>query len=94
MTEQEKPGGLAAGLAYMGADFANTPFPYLLGLAFMFAAVHWDGHLHDQKGCFQLQEIKDRVFKVDTCTGKTEEIKISETQQPPNPSTTALPASK
>lgn len=72
---EEKLGGLAAGLAHAAAAFANTPFPYLLGVALMLTGTKWDGHLHDQKGCYQLQEIKGVVYKVDTCSGKVEEIK-------------------
>jgi hypothetical protein len=30
---------------------------------------------YNQKGCFQLQEIKGVVYKVDTCSGKVEELK-------------------
>jgi len=71
MAEQEKSGGLAAGLAHAAAAFAHTPFPYLLGVALMILATRWDGHLHDQKGCLQLQELKGIVYKVDTCTGKS-----------------------
>lgn len=76
MTEEQKPvGGLASGIAHAAAALANTPLPYLLGLALMFTGLKWDGHLHDQKGCFQLQEVKGVVYKVDTCSGKAEELK-------------------
>jgi len=75
MAESEKTGGLAAGLAHAAAELAHTPLPYLLGVGLMFIGIRWDGHLHDQKGCFQLQEIKGVVFKVDTCSGKVEELK-------------------
>jgi hypothetical protein len=81
-----KSGGLAAGLAHAAAAFADTPFPYLLGMALIYVATKWDGHLHDQKGCFQLQEIKGIVYKVDTCTGKAEELR-----QKPNDRSQATP---
>lgn len=75
MAESEKSGGLAAGIAHAAAELAHTPLPYLLGMGLMFIGFRWDGHLHDQKGCFQLQEIKGVVYKVDTCSGKVEEVK-------------------
>lgn len=80
MAESEKTGGLAAGLAHAAAAFANTPFPYLLGVGLMLMGSKWDGHLVDQKGCYQLQEIKGIVYKIDTCTGKTEELKTEAKQ--------------
>jgi hypothetical protein len=75
MSDQGKT-SWAGGVAHAFAAFAGTPFPYLLGVALMLAAVHWDGHLQSQKGCVQLQEVQGRVFKVNTCTGATEEIKL------------------
>ncbi len=78
MAETNKSGGLAAGIAHAAAELAHTPLPYLLGMGLMFIGIRWDGHLHDQKGCFQLQEIKGVVYKVDTCSGKVEQIKSDE----------------
>jgi hypothetical protein len=73
VTNQEKSGMVSA-IAHAMAAFAHTPFPYLLGVALMMLATRWDGHIFDQKGCFQLQEIKGIIYKVDTCTGKAEEL--------------------
>jgi hypothetical protein len=75
----EKTSGVTAAVAHAAAAFAGTPFPYLLGLACMMAAIHWDGHLRDTKGCFQLQEIHGVVYKVDTCEGKIEAVKSDNT---------------
>lgn len=85
MAESEKSGGLAAGLAHAAAEFAHTPFPYLLGMGLMFMGAKWDGHFHDQKGCYQLQEIKGAVYKVDSCFGKVEQVKPEATQPPTSP---------
>lgn len=81
MTNSPKSGWAhaAAALGNAAAAFAHTPFPYLLGMALIFLATRWDGHIFDQKGCFQLQEIQGRIFKVDTCTGKAEELPPAET---------------
>jgi hypothetical protein len=76
MADEYKPsGGIGAGMAHAAAALAHTPLPYLLGMALMLTGIKWDGHLHDQKGCFQLQEVKGVIYKVDTCSGKTEELK-------------------
>ena len=83
----ESKGSIFAGFAHLGAAFASTAFPYLVGIGIMLAASHWDGHLHDQKGCFQLQELQGRAFKVDTCSGKTEELKIESNDPGSKPST-------
>ena len=97
MAESEKSGGLAAGLAHAAAEFAHTPFPYLLGMGLMLMGAKWDGHFHDQKGCYQLQELKGTVYKVDTCSGKVEELK-PEIKQPlttaPQEGTSSVPAAK
>jgi hypothetical protein len=54
MADEYKPsGGIGAGMAHAAAALAHTPLPYLLGMALMLTGIKWDGHLHDQKGCFQ-----------------------------------------
>ncbi len=80
MSENEKSGGVVAAIANAFAAWKGTLFPIYLGLAFMALALRWDGHLHDQKGCFQLQEVKDVVYKVNTCSGEVEELKIENLQ--------------
>ena len=76
MSDAEKH-SLVAGLAHAAAAFAQTPLPYLVGVGVMIAASHWDGHLQSQKGCVEVQHVAGHYFKVDTCTGKTEEIQIN-----------------
>jgi hypothetical protein len=63
-------------------------------MALIFVATRWDGHLHDQKGCFQLQELRGKTYKVDTCSGKVESI--DDPTPPPKvlPSPEATPESK
>ena len=70
-------------LATAFANLGDSPFGGLLGVALFFLVifgfvllmVKWDGHIYNRKGCVQLQEIKGKVFKVDTCTGKVERLK-------------------
>jgi len=38
----------------------------------------WDGHLFDRKGCVEVQEISGKFFKVDTCSGKIEELETKQ----------------
>jgi hypothetical protein len=85
---EEKGTGTLAAFAHMGAAFARTPFPYLLGCALMFTGTRWDGHLHDSRGCVQLQEIHGNAYKVDTCSGKVEPLEES-TPPPVTPKPTA-----
>jgi len=59
--------GLGLGLVFFGLFGA---------IALVYAAIKWDGHLHDRKGCVQLQEVQGKVYKVDTCTGKTEFLEL------------------
>ena len=62
----------------LGIMLALIAFP--LGFAFILAAVTWDGHFYDQKGCWQLQEIKGKAFNVNTCTGETKPFKLEQTK--------------
>ena len=73
--ESKSSGGTVAAVAAAAASLAHTPLPYLVGMALLLTGSRWDGHLHDPKNCFQLQEMKGIVYKIDTCTGKTEEMK-------------------
>lgn len=61
------------------SEIAHGPMGYFIGFGLMMFAVYigirWDGHLHDRKGCIQLQEVSGSIYKVDTCTGKTELLK-------------------
>lgn len=84
--EQKTSGSIWTAVAIAAKEWANTPFPYLLGGALLILGSKWDGHLHDQKGCFQLQEIKGAIYKVDTCSGKTEEVKPGQTLPKPSES--------
>ncbi|MFZ2163407.1 MAG: hypothetical protein WAW02_14440 [Sideroxyarcus sp.] len=57
--------GLGAGLVAFAVAFAVVGMFTATG-----AASKWDGHLHSQEKCFQLQEISGKIFKVNTCTGE------------------------
>jgi hypothetical protein len=81
--ENKQSGGIWTAIALAAKEWAQTPFPYLLGGALLITGGKWDGHLHDQKGCFQLQEVKGAIYKVDTCSGKTEEVKPAPTVSKP-----------
>ncbi len=50
---------------------------FTLGLAIWTCAKRWDGHLYPQENCWKVQEVNGQVFKVNTCTGEVEEIKIT-----------------
>ncbi|MBN2815456.1 MAG: hypothetical protein JXQ67_02140 [Campylobacterales bacterium] len=60
------------------AEIAHSQLGYYIGVAlFMFVILvlsKWDGHLFDRKGCVEVQEISGKFFKVDTCSGKVEEL--------------------
>jgi len=75
MSESQKSSIIGDGLKAI----ADTPFPYLFGIALLVAlpslASKWDGHLYSRQGCVQLQELQGRIYKVDTCTGNVEEVK-------------------
>jgi hypothetical protein len=58
---------LGFGLAFLGI---------YAGLALMMFGSKWDGHLFDKKGCVQIQEIKNQLYKVDTCDIKVLPVKI------------------
>jgi hypothetical protein len=75
--------------AAIASGIGNSPLGALLGLGFCMAlpilagafAGNWDGHLYDRKGCVQLQEMQGKVYKVDTCTGDVELLKIEEDKE-------------
>lgn len=58
------------------SEAANSTIGYLIctGLIMLVTCigVKWDGHLYDRRDCVKLQEISGAVYKIDTCTGKTE----------------------
>jgi hypothetical protein len=47
----------------------------------MMAAAHWDGHLQNQKGCTEVQQVGGKFFKVDSCNGKVDEIPVTKTSE-------------
>jgi len=67
------------------AAIANSPMGYLIGFGLMILATNvgmkWDGHIHDRKGCIQIQKVDNLTYKVDTCTGKTELLKNNSRDQ-------------
>ncbi|GAB3535485.1 hypothetical protein [Photobacterium alginatilyticum] len=58
--------GLGMGIVALAFCMA---FPML-----MFAS-KWDGKLHEEKQCYEIKEIENRVYKLNTCTGDLNEIK-------------------
>lgn len=68
------------GLAEIGKGLGNG----LVAVAFAFGivgfylaitfGVKWDGHLHPQEKCFELQQVSGKVFKVNTCTGEVTKL--------------------
>ncbi len=67
--------GIGTGLAALAAALAFA------SIFFGFAAFNWDGRLHPQTKCFELQEISGELFKVNTCTGDIKKVEIEETEQ-------------
>ena len=47
----------------------------------MFFASQWDGHLHEQKECFEFKEIDKKLFKLNTCTGELTEVDLNKMPQ-------------
>ena len=64
-------------------EFGNGIGIGLAGVAFfmmmpmMFFANKWDGHLHEQKDCYEFKEIEGTLFKLDTCTGELTEVDLT-----------------
>lgn len=73
-------------ISHAARELASTPLPYFLGVALMFAAIKWDGHLRDPQRCFEIRDIRGTYYKVDTCTGRIEKME-------PQPGAT-LPSTK
>ncbi len=67
--------GLGAGLVALAVALVFA------SLYFGMAATKWDGRIHPQTKCFELQEIKGEAYKVNTCTGEFEKIDIEEHQK-------------
>lgn len=74
--------GAVESVGHAARAWTETPFPYLLGfgvaMALIFAAEKWDGHFYNRTGCVQLKEVKQKLYKVDTCSGEIEAFKIEE----------------
>jgi hypothetical protein len=60
--------GIGWGLAALAgaAVFVSLSLPNVMS--------HWDGHVVPQSKCFDLKEIKGKVYKVNTCTGDAQEL--------------------
>jgi len=67
--------GLGAGLVALAGALAFA------SIYFGMAATKWDGRIHPQTKCFELQEIKGEAYKVNTCTGEFEKIDSKEAQE-------------
>lgn len=83
MSEKEAipSAGTVAAIATAVTALARTPLPYLIGMGAMFAGSHWDGHLQNQQGCYQLQVIQGKTWTLNTCTGDVREVPTSESAQ-------------
>jgi hypothetical protein len=46
----------------------------------MFAS-QWDGHLHEQKSCYELKKIDNKMYKLNTCNGDIEEMKFGDKEK-------------
>jgi len=66
------------------AEIAHSQMGYLIGFGIMMLAIgfssKWDGHLYDRKDCVELKEISGKIFKVDSCSGDVEEVKVDENE--------------
>lgn len=40
----------------------------------IYIGIKWDGHLYDRKDCVKIQETTTAIYKIDTCSGETEEL--------------------
>ncbi len=47
---------------------------FFLMVPLMLFATKWDGKFHEDKQCYEFKEIKEKLFKLNTCTGEMEEI--------------------
>ncbi|WP_275288635.1 hypothetical protein [Halomonas elongata] len=56
----------------IGLGLAGVAFCLMLPL--MIFATSWDGHLHEQKQCYEIKKIDGELFKLNTCTGELETI--------------------
>lgn len=67
------------------AEISHSQLGYWIGISlFVFAnsvALKWDGHLFDRKDCVKIQKIDNFIYKVDTCSGKTELLKDKTTDE-------------
>ena len=41
------------------------------------AANKWDGHLFPPEKCFELRELQGKVYRLNVCTGETQEVSSS-----------------
>ncbi|GAB1260598.1 hypothetical protein [Aurantivibrio plasticivorans] len=64
--------GIGMGIAFL-AIFMMMPL--------IFFANKWDGHLHEQKECFEFKEIDKKLFKLNTCTGELVEVDLDKVPQ-------------
>ncbi|MCU7845330.1 MAG: hypothetical protein KZQ93_15985 [Candidatus Thiodiazotropha sp. (ex Monitilora ramsayi)] len=59
----------------IGIGIAGVAFFMMMPLVFF--AQKWDGHLHEQKECYEFKEIDKKLFKLNTCTGEIAEVEIN-----------------
>lgn len=64
--------GLGWGFASFGIALALSVMYFSIG--FGDAAKKWDGHLHPHTKCYDLKQVGDKLFKINSCTGETIEV--------------------
>ncbi|WP_345881177.1 hypothetical protein [Shewanella algae] len=67
------------------AEIAHSQMGYYIGFGIFMLAIgigtRWDGHLFSQKGCIEVQEINEKYFKVNSCSGDVEEIGVEKAKE-------------
>lgn len=75
MTEKtQETTGFGTAIANLGTSMSGTVLPYLLGMALVILASKWDWHFVQPKECFKFQEVGGVLHKLDTCSGKIEQV--------------------
>ena len=58
-----------------GLQMALYMLCFMGGMALVYAALRWDGHIHKQDGCYEIQAIQGLGYMVNTCDGTHELLK-------------------
>jgi hypothetical protein len=68
----------------VGLGMGVSVLAIFMAIPLLMFASKWDGHLHEQKQCYEIQEIKGKAYKVNTCNGDIEEIPPKESDETHN----------